>query len=174
MIYELLYPLRHSASWLGWLNVLRYVPFRAIAATMTAMFICFFLSPWFIRELQKKQIGQVVRDEGLIPEAHLKKRGTPTMGGALLLMAVLGSTIMWCDVRNTFVLAATTVTASRRLTSTSTRTAEPCCHPRRATTESPSHHAHGSVFRGGSTSAWWLGVGSQHGIVTRTGRLPCS
>lgn len=111
MIYELLYPLRHSASWLGWLNVLRYVPFRAIAATITAMFICFFLSPWFIRELQKKQIGQVVRDEGLIPEAHLKKRGTPTMGGALLLMAVLGSTVLWCDLRNTFVLAAAAVTA---------------------------------------------------------------
>jgi phospho-N-acetylmuramoyl-pentapeptide-transferase len=111
MIYELLYPLRHSVSWLGWLNVLRYVPFRVIASTMTAMFICFAFSPWFIRELQKKQIGQVIRDEGLIPEAHLKKRGTPTMGGALLLMAVLGSTILWCDLRNTFVLAATAVTA---------------------------------------------------------------
>jgi phospho-N-acetylmuramoyl-pentapeptide-transferase len=111
MIYELLYPLRHSASWLGWLNVLRYVPFRVIAATMTAMFLCFTLSPWFIRELQKKQIGQVIRDEGMIPEAHIKKRGTPTMGGALLLLAVLGSTAMWCDLRNTFVLAATAVTA---------------------------------------------------------------
>jgi len=111
MIYELLYPLRHSASWLGWLNVLRYVPFRVIAATMTAMFICFAFSPWFIRALQKKQIGQVIRDEGLIPEAHIKKRGTPTMGGALLLMAVLGSTILWCDLRNVFVLAATAVTA---------------------------------------------------------------
>ncbi len=111
MLYELLYPLRHSASWLGWLNVLRYVPFRVIAATMTSMFICFAFSPWFIRELQKKQIGQVVRDEGLIPEAHMKKRGTPTIGGALLLMAVLGSTIVWCDLRNTFVLAATAVTA---------------------------------------------------------------
>ena len=49
MIYELLYPLRHSASWLGWLNVLRYVPFRVIASTMTAMFISFAFSPWFIR-----------------------------------------------------------------------------------------------------------------------------
>jgi phospho-N-acetylmuramoyl-pentapeptide-transferase len=111
MIYELLYPLRHSASWLGWLNVLRYVPFRVIAATITAMLICFLLSPWFIRELQKKQIGQVIRDEGMIPEAHVKKRGTPTMGGALLLLAVLGSTILWCDLRNTFVLATTAVTA---------------------------------------------------------------
>src|SRR5690606_25209614 len=66
MIYELLYPLRHSASWLSGLNVLRYVPFRVIAATITAMLICFLLSPWFIRELQKKQIGQVIRDEGMI------------------------------------------------------------------------------------------------------------
>lgn len=111
MIYELLYPLRHDASWLKWLNVLRYVPFRVIAATITAMLICFLLSPWFIRELQKKQIGQVVRDDGLIPEAHKMKRGTPTMGGALLLLAVLGSTILWCDLRNVFVLAATAVTA---------------------------------------------------------------
>ncbi len=111
MIYELLYPLRHYASWLGWLNVLRYVPFRVIAATISSMLICFLLSPWFIRELQKKQIGQVIRDEGNIPDAHLKKRGTPTMGGALLLLAVLGSTILWGDPRNMFVLAATAVTA---------------------------------------------------------------
>jgi phospho-N-acetylmuramoyl-pentapeptide-transferase len=111
MIYELLYPLRHSASWLGWLNVLRYVPFRVIMATITAMLICFLLSPWFIRELQKKQIGQVIRDEGNIPEGHIKKRGTPTMGGALLLLAVLGSTILWSDPRNAFVLATTAVTA---------------------------------------------------------------
>ena len=111
MIYELLYPLRHSSQLLGWLNVLRYVPFRVIAATMTAMLICFALSPWFIRELQRKQIGQIVRDDGMIPEGHVKKRGTPTMGGALLLLAVLGSTILWCDLRNVFVLAATAVTA---------------------------------------------------------------
>jgi phospho-N-acetylmuramoyl-pentapeptide-transferase len=111
MIYELLYPLRHSANWLGWLNVLRYVPFRVIMATITSMLICFLLSPWFIRELQKKQIGQVIRDAGEIPEGHIKKRGTPTMGGALLLLAVLGSTILWSDPRNAFVLATTAVTA---------------------------------------------------------------
>src|SRR6185312_4329588 len=64
VIYELLFPLRHEASWLGWLNVLRYVPFRIIAATMTAMLLSFLLAPWFIRELQKKQIGQVVRADG--------------------------------------------------------------------------------------------------------------
>jgi phospho-N-acetylmuramoyl-pentapeptide-transferase len=109
VIYEFLYPLRHAADWLGFLNVLRYVPFRTIAATMTAMFLTFFLAPWFIRELQRKQIGQVVRGEG--PETHLKKAGTPTMGGALLLLCILVPTILWSDVKNPFVLATAAVTA---------------------------------------------------------------
>ena len=109
MIYELLYAMRHEASWLGWLNVLRYIPFRIIAATLTAMMISFFVSPWFIRELQKKQIGQVVRADG--PEGHKIKAGTPTMGGALILLSVLVPTIMWCDPRNVFVWATTAVTA---------------------------------------------------------------
>jgi hypothetical protein len=82
VIYELLYPLRHDAAWLGWLNVLRYVPFRTIAATVSAMLLAFVLAPWFIRELQRKQIGQVVRTDG--PESHMIKSGTPTMGGAPL------------------------------------------------------------------------------------------
>ncbi len=107
MIYELLYPLRHSASWLGWLNVVRYVPFRIIAATITAMLISFLISPWFIRELQKKQIGQVIRDVG--PD-HKIKQGTPTMGGALILLSVLVPTILWCDVSNVFVWGTTAVT----------------------------------------------------------------
>ncbi len=109
MLYELLFPLRHASSWLRWLNVLRYVPFRVIAATATAMLISFFLAPWFIRELQKKQIGQVVRDDG--PEGHKIKSGTPTMGGALILLSVLLPTVLWCDPRNIFVWATTAVTA---------------------------------------------------------------
>jgi phospho-N-acetylmuramoyl-pentapeptide-transferase len=109
MLYELLYPLRHSSSWLGWLNVLRYVPFRAIAATTTAMLLSFFLAPWFIRELQKQQIGQVIRADG--PETHKIKSGTPTMGGALILLSVLLPTMLWCDPRNVFVWATTAVTA---------------------------------------------------------------
>jgi len=108
MLYELLYPLRNHAPWLSFLNVLRYVPFRAIAATATAMLLSFALSPWFIRELQKKQIGQVVRHDG--PESHFKKRGTPTMGGALILLCLLSSTVLWCDLHNPFVWAVTTVT----------------------------------------------------------------
>lgn len=109
MIYEYLFPLRTSAAWLGWLNVLRYVPFRIIMATLTAMLFSFFLSPWFIRELQKKQIGQVVRDDG--PQSHKVKQGTPTMGGALILLSVLVPTILWCDLHNAFVWATTAVTA---------------------------------------------------------------
>jgi phospho-N-acetylmuramoyl-pentapeptide-transferase len=109
MLYELLFPLRHDAAWLGWLNVLRYVPFRTIAATVTAMLIAFLLSPWFIRELRRQQIGQIVRDDG--PESHKIKTGTPTMGGALILLSVLVPTILWCDPRNVFVWATTAVTA---------------------------------------------------------------
>src|SRR4029077_446243 len=109
MLYELLFPLRHDSDLLGWLNVLRYLPFRAIVATVTAMLFAFLLSPWFIRELQRKQIGQVVRDDG--PETHKIKSGTPTMGGALILLSVLVPTILWCDPRNVFVWATAAVTA---------------------------------------------------------------
>jgi len=109
MLYELLFPLRHDAEWLGFLNVLRYVPFRAIAATVSAMLLAFVLAPWFIRELRRKQIGQVVRADG--PQSHLIKSGTPTMGGALILLSVLVPTILWCDPRNVFVWATTAVTA---------------------------------------------------------------
>jgi phospho-N-acetylmuramoyl-pentapeptide-transferase len=109
VLYELLFPLRHDSEWLGWLNVVRYVPFRTIAATITAMLLVFVLAPWFIRELQRKQIGQVVRSDG--PETHKVKSGTPTMGGALILLSVLLPTVLWCDPRNVFVWATTAVTA---------------------------------------------------------------
>lgn len=109
MIYELFYPLKHHYDWLSWLNVLRYIPFRTIMATITAMVITFLLAPWFIRELRRKQIGQVVRKEG--PESHLVKAGTPTMGGALILLSLLVPTVLWADLRNPFVLATTAVTA---------------------------------------------------------------
>jgi len=109
LIYELLYSFRHDATWLRWLNVLRYVPFRVIASTMTAMLFSFFLSPWFIRSLQRKQIGQVIREDG--PATHKIKSGTPTMGGALILLCVLVPTIAWADPHNVFVWATTAVTA---------------------------------------------------------------
>jgi phospho-N-acetylmuramoyl-pentapeptide-transferase len=109
VIYELLYPLSTKFGWASVLNVLRYVPFRIIMATLTAMLLCFFLAPWFIRQLQSKQIGQVIRKDG--PASHYVKAGTPTMGGALILLAVLVSTMLWVDVHNVFVMATAGVTA---------------------------------------------------------------
>ncbi|MFO0759723.1 MAG: phospho-N-acetylmuramoyl-pentapeptide-transferase [Byssovorax sp.] len=109
MIYELFYPLKFHYGWLSWLNVLRYIPFRTIMATITAMLLSFVLAPWFIRELRRKQIGQVVRTTG--PETHRVKAGTPTMGGALILLSLLLPTVLWADLRNPFVLATTAVTA---------------------------------------------------------------
>lgn len=109
MIYEFLYPLSGKFGWARVLNVLRYVPFRIILATITAMLLSFWLSPWFIRELQKKQIKQVVRTDG--PESHFSKAGTPTMGGALILLCVLVPTVLWADVHNAFVLATAGLTA---------------------------------------------------------------
>jgi phospho-N-acetylmuramoyl-pentapeptide-transferase len=109
LIYELLYPLSTQFGWAGVLNVLRYIPFRIIMATLTAMMLCFLLAPWFIRRLQSKQIGQIIRKDG--PQTHLIKAGTPTMGGALILLAVLVSTMLWADVHNVFVMATAGVTA---------------------------------------------------------------
>jgi phospho-N-acetylmuramoyl-pentapeptide-transferase len=92
------------------LNVLRYVPFRVLAATMTAMLLTFGLYPWFIRTLQSKQIGQVIRPDG--PASHFSKAGTPTMGGSLILLAMIGSTVLWADPHNTMLWLVTAVTAA--------------------------------------------------------------
>ncbi|HEX7604125.1 MAG TPA: phospho-N-acetylmuramoyl-pentapeptide-transferase [Polyangiaceae bacterium] len=94
---------------MSFLNVLRYVPFRMLAATMTAMLLTFGLYPWFIRTLQSKQIGQVVRKDG--PASHFSKAGTPTMGGSLILLALIGATLLWADPRNTMVWLVAAVTA---------------------------------------------------------------
>ena len=109
MIYYLLYPL-HTHESLSFLNVLRYVPFRLLMATITALLLSFGLYPWFIRRLQRKQIGQVVRSDG--PETHLSKAGTPTMGGALMLLALVISTVLWADPSNSMVWVVTLVTVA--------------------------------------------------------------
>ncbi len=109
MIYELLYPLSTQFGWASVLNVVRYTPFRAIMATITAMIISFLVAPWFIKKLRGKQISQIIREEG--PESHLSKKGTPTMGGALILLSVLVPTVLWADTRNVFVIMTALVTA---------------------------------------------------------------
>lgn len=107
MIYYFLYPLHED---FGVFNVLRYVPFRAIAAALTALGVTFGLYPWFIRRLQSRQIGQIIREDG--PEGHLSKAGTPTMGGALILLALIISTVLWADPSNFMVWVVTAVTSA--------------------------------------------------------------
>ncbi len=109
MIYELLFPLSTKVDWLSWLNVLRYTPFRAIMAAISAMLMSFVVAPWFIKRLRGKQISQIIREEG--PASHFSKRGTPTMGGSLILLSILVPTVLWADVKNVFVAATAGVTA---------------------------------------------------------------
>ena len=82
-------------------NVFAYLTLRAILAALTALVISFVVGPWMIRTLQAKQIGQQVRTDG--PKSHLPKAGTPTMGGALILVAIGISTLLWADLGNRLV-----------------------------------------------------------------------
>jgi phospho-N-acetylmuramoyl-pentapeptide-transferase len=107
MLYHLLFPL-HTIHSLRWLNVLRYISTRTLLAMLTALAIGLLLGPWFIRRLQKMQIGERVRDDG--PATHKKKAGTPTMGGSLILFAVTLGTLLWCDLSSRFVWVTLLVT----------------------------------------------------------------
>jgi len=82
-------------------NVFQYLTLRAILGVLTALVISFAVGPIMIRRLSFYQIGQQVRDDG--PESHYTKRGTPTMGGALILVAIVVSTLLWADLGNRFV-----------------------------------------------------------------------
>ena len=105
MLYHLLYPLHTTISVF---NVFRYITFRTIYASLTAFLICFFLGPWVIRKLSYMQIGQYVRDDG--PQTHLKKAGTPTMGGTLIIFSITVSTLLWANLTNYFVWIVLLVT----------------------------------------------------------------
>ncbi len=109
MLYTLLFPLSTKFAALSWLNVLRYTSTRIIAATLTALVLSLLLYPWFIRALQKIQLGQVVRNDG--PESHLSKRGTPTMGGSLILFTLIIPTLLWADMRNPYIVLVSLTTA---------------------------------------------------------------
>jgi len=109
VLYTLLYPLSAQYPALSWLNVLRYTSTRIIAATLTALVLSLVLYPWFIRTLQRIQLGQVVRSDG--PESHLAKRGTPTMGGSLILFTLIIPTLLWADMRNPYILLVSLTTA---------------------------------------------------------------
>jgi phospho-N-acetylmuramoyl-pentapeptide-transferase len=98
MLYNWLYPLHTQISFL---NVFRYQSFRIIYAAVTAFLIAFALAPWVIKKLQEIKLGQQIRDDG--PKRHLAKSGTPTMGGILIIFAVVLSTLLWADLTNRYV-----------------------------------------------------------------------
>jgi len=94
----------------GALNLIRYISFRAGAASATALLIGLLLGPRFISWLRKTQgKGQPIRSDG--PQSHLAKAGTPTMGGLLILIAVCVSVLLWMDVYSVYVWACLLVTA---------------------------------------------------------------
>lgn len=99
MLYNLLYPLANEVQFF---NLFRYLTFRSGGAIITALIISFIVGPRLIRWLKHKQHGgQPIRDDG--PESHLTKKGTPTMGGLMMLFSVTVSTVLWADITNHYV-----------------------------------------------------------------------
>jgi phospho-N-acetylmuramoyl-pentapeptide-transferase len=82
-------------------NVFQYITLRTVLATLTALAISLLAGPLVIRKLTTYRIGQAVRDDG--PQSHLAKAGTPTMGGALVLLSILITTLLWADLSNRFI-----------------------------------------------------------------------
>ncbi len=107
MLYLLL-PQLDDITYLGVLNVTRYITFRTAAASLTALAISLLLGPWMIRKLRDFQIGQVIRQEG--PQSHRAKAGTPTMGGLLILTSALTPTLLWADLTNPYIWIAVLAT----------------------------------------------------------------
>lgn len=101
MIYHFLYPLRDIFSPF---NVFQYITFRAAGALLTALSLSFLFGPLLIEKLRAMKIGQIIRTDG--PRTHLAKAGTPTMGGILILITLLLSTLLWARMDNRFILLA--------------------------------------------------------------------
>jgi phospho-N-acetylmuramoyl-pentapeptide-transferase len=95
LLYQKLYPFFHP------FRIFRYLTFRTAFASLTALLIALFIGPYVIQKLREFQIGQYVREDG--PQSHLKKSGTPTMGGILIVIAIILPTVLWSDPSNPFV-----------------------------------------------------------------------
>ncbi len=107
MLFHLLDYLAEDYSFL---NVFRYLSFRGILGVLTALLISLWMGPAVIRKLGYRQLSQTIRDDG--PETHLAKAGTPTMGGALILLAITISTLLWGDLRNAYLWVVLLTTLS--------------------------------------------------------------
>ncbi|NNG04333.1 MAG: phospho-N-acetylmuramoyl-pentapeptide-transferase [Inquilinus sp.] len=107
MLYNLLFPLADEYIVF---NLFRYLTFRTGGALMTALVVAFLIGPRLIRGLRSRQgAGQPIREDG--PEGHLAKRGTPTMGGLMILIGMLSATLLWADLTNEYVWIVMLVTA---------------------------------------------------------------
>ena len=98
MLYDLLYPLRDLFSPF---NIFQYITFRAAGAAITALIISFLIGPKIIRTLSSLQIGETINDIG--PESHHIKKGTPTMGGIIILLSIILPTILWAKLDNIYI-----------------------------------------------------------------------
>jgi len=98
MLYHLLYSLHEQFSAL---NVFRYITFRSMAAFIVALALVLILQPRFIRWIRAKQIGQPIREDG--PQSHFSKKGTPTMGGVIVVLSILVSTLLFADLGNSYI-----------------------------------------------------------------------
>ncbi len=98
MLYKLIYLFHTDISSL---NVFRYITFRTILSALTALMICLFFGGWVIKRLRMMQVSQYIRDDG--PPNHQAKKGTPTMGGCLLLPAIFLPTILWAEPDNIYI-----------------------------------------------------------------------
>ncbi len=105
MLFYLLYPLREEFAVF---NVFRYITFRTAGAVATAVALSLIFGPAFIRTLRRLSVGQNIRDVG--PQSHLVKAGTPTMGGLLILFAVVIPTLLWANLSVVYVWVAVGVT----------------------------------------------------------------
>jgi phospho-N-acetylmuramoyl-pentapeptide-transferase len=106
LLYYLLYPLHTTYSAF---NVFRYITFRAALAALMALLISLLLGPYLIRSLAATQVGQPIREDG--PPRHAVKAGTPTMGGTLIILALVTSTVLLADIMNLYITLALFVTA---------------------------------------------------------------
>lgn len=97
----------HLVKYYSGFNVFSYLTFRAIVSLLTALFISLWMGPRMIARLQKLSFGQVVRNDG--PESHFSKRGTPTMGGIMILTAIVVSVLLWAYPSNPYVWCVLTV-----------------------------------------------------------------
>jgi phospho-N-acetylmuramoyl-pentapeptide-transferase len=95
LLYEKLFPFFHP------FRIFRYLTFRTAFASFTALLIALFIGPYVIQKLREFQIGQYIREDG--PQSHQKKSGTPTMGGLLIVIAIVLPTLLWCDPANPFI-----------------------------------------------------------------------